>query len=231
MLVVVGNLATSYIRTYNTVATTQTTTAPIEVINLEAVILETKGKMIQANVYIRIIDGIVTTIGSGVIFDSDDQYYYALTNEHVINVSDGMTSTVATYDSISTEFTVIASSEELDLAIIRFEKAGRSIITPLSFREEIVSVNEFVMAIGNPIGSIGSVTIGTVLGQTIISNNLDQQHEAIQHSATLGNGSSGGALVDMYGYIIGLNSWGIGGNYYAIPSSIIQSFIDSQNQT
>lgn len=227
-LVVVGNLATYYIRTNRPVATTQTTTEPVQVINLEAVILETKGKLLQANAYIRITDGSTTTIGSAVIIDSDDLYYYAITNQHVIEGSESLTKTVATYDLISTDFTVIATSEELDLAIIQFDKSGRSNIVPLSISGEEIPTNEFVMAVGNPIGSVGSVTIGVIQEHVTIRSDLDIEHDALLHTATLGNGSSGGALVDMYGNLIGLNSWGIGGSFYAIPSTIVLSFIESQ---
>lgn len=225
-----GNLASDYIKRNRTMATTLTTTEPVQVINLEAVILETKGKLLQANAYIRITDGSITTIGSAVIIDSDDLHYYAITNQHVIEGSETLTKTVATYDLISTDFTVIAASDELDLAIIRFDKSGRSNIVPLSISGEDLSMGDFVIAVGNPIGSIGSVTIGTVLDHVTIRSDLDIQHDAIMHSAVIGNGSSGGALVDMYGNLIGLNSWGIGGNYYAIPSSVVLAYIQTLNQ-
>jgi len=229
MLVVAGNLATSYIRMYHTTTMTETTIEPVQVMNLEAVILETKGKLLQANVYIRITDGTQTTIGSGVVYHSDDLYYYAITNQHVIADSENLTKTVATYDLISSDFEILVSSEELDLAIIQFEKSGRTNIVPISISGEEAVIYEFVMAVGNPIGSIGSVTIGIIQEHVTIRSDLDIEHDALLHTATLGNGSSGGALVDMYGNLIGLNSWGIGGNYYAIPSSIVLSFIESHN--
>lgn len=229
LFTVAGNLASHYIESSRIVTTTQTTTEPIQVVNLEAVILETKGKLLQANVYIRISDGLTTSIGSGVIIDSDDNFYYAITNHHVIEDSESLTKSVATYDLISSDFEILASSEEIDLAIIRFEKSGRNNITPLSISGEEPLTDEFVMTVGNPIGSMGSVTIGTVLEHVTIRSDLDIQHDAIMHSAVIGNGSSGGALVDMYGNLIGINSWGIDNKYYAIPSTTVLEFIQTIN--
>lgn len=231
MIVLGGNLALEYIHGRTDPPVSIQTTAPVQVINLEAVILETKGKIIQANVYIRLTDGSTSTIGSGVIYRTDELYYYAITNQHVISDSENRTKSVATFDLISSNFDILASSEELDLAVIRFDKTGRSNIIPITISEEATAIDEFVMAVGNPIGSMGSVTIGVIQEHTTIRSDVDIIQEVIKHSATIGNGSSGGALVDMYGSLVGLNSWGIGGNYYAIPSAIILNFIESQNLT
>jgi len=226
-LTVAGSLATDYIRQSRV---TTTTTQPVEVIDLEAVILETKGKLLQANVFIRLTDGNTATIGSGVIFDQNESFYYALTNYHVIDGYQEQSKTVATYDLMSSDFDVIKSSELYDLAIIRFPKFNRAAITPLEFEDELSLGGEFVLSAGNPMGLVGSVTIGTILEYTTIETNLDESHEAIKHTALIGSGSSGGALVNMYGNLIGINAWGFNGSYYAIPISIVLNFIEIPNQ-
>lgn len=201
--------------------TAETTTSETSIINTEL-----EESLTKINLYISTHWSGGFEIGSGVIISSDDTYYYAITNEHVIDGDDNLIGgyQVMTYDEVQSSFEVLASDEEKDLALIRFEKSDHdSSIEPLHLSTTIEQ-NNLVVSIGNPYGNIGTITYGFIEQMTIL-NELEIEHEAIEHTCTLYRGSSGGALVSQDGYLIGINTWELNGNYYAIPIHVVQEFI------
>ncbi|XMB71446.1 serine protease [Mycoplasmatota bacterium WC30] len=225
-LTIIGNIAYDYIRSNQPIDTSITTTAEEE--NTEAILLATKLKLTAANIYIQVYYDSGYEIGSGTIINEDESYYYALTNYHVIDGNNEVIDSklAITFDDVSSDFEVVAMNQDRDLALIKIVKTGRDGIIPLNLAGNVVHVNEIAVAIGNPFGEIGTINYGSVLRATYLQE-LELSHSVIEHNATLANGSSGGALVDLYGNLIGINTWELNGKYYAIPISVINIFLEN----
>lgn len=139
--------------------------------------------------------------GSGVIFTSDG---YIITNAHVIASADGGI-TVKTNDGSSYEAKTIGSDEASDIAVLKI--AGK--FTPIEMGDSSdVKVGEQVVAIGNPGGYAGTVTTGIVSGtdRMVKSESGSRNMSCIQVDAAVNPGSSGGALLNMWGQLIGITS-------------------------
>lgn len=208
------------------------------------VLLETRNLIRSSNIQIEasmyrtvtVFPGITqqvlvnTSSGSGVIYKEDESYYYAITNFHVID-DDGNTPvyTVMTInDENPTSAEVIASDSALDLAVIRFLKAGKTGIRLIDYTTRLFrrfNEGELVMAVGNPAGLENNVTFGDYQALTTINS---AEFAVIYHTATLSNGSSGGALSDVEGHLLGINTWGSTDNdeqSFAIPVTIVYMFL------
>lgn len=138
---------------------------------------------------------------SGIIISEDG---YIVTNAHVL---DGMEKYVVnTFDGSSFEAKVIGKDAKTDIAVIKIEATG---LTAAQFgdSDEIIQ-GESVVAIGNPAGLAGSITDGIVSGlnRKIKTKNTGFEMNCIQTNAAISPGSSGGALVNMYGQVIGITS-------------------------
>lgn len=187
---------------------------------------EVRSKLIKANIYIKTIYQGGYEFGSGVIIHEDETYYYALTNYHVIDGNQHLINgyEVMSHDQVTSSFDVVAFEASIDLSLIRFIKENRdNSIIPLTISENI-NINDFVSSIGNPSGSFGTITHGFILDETELRE-LELTHQVYEHNATLLNGSSGGALVNAHGELIGINTWTLNGYFYAIKSSVINLFL------
>lgn len=179
-------------------------------------------------------------LGSGVVFEEDENYYYALTNNHVItNVMEGRTYSVSytVTDIYGTEYTnssvkLIMSDESKDIAILSFKKRASStyslgVADYTARKDSNVALGEFVLAVGNPSGVNNIVTYGEIKGWAEIGN---VSYSVINHNALINPGNSGGALCDIDGNLLGLNTWGTedkDDENFSIPLSIINDYIDS----
>jgi len=202
------------------------------------ILLQTKEHIIYANV------SILTTVnlglrydtksGSGFIFKEDDDYYYAITNQHVVSTDGRFAATYEVKTFEDTEYvptSVIVANEDLDLAVIKFSKNNRTkvemidITTRLGYKYQN---DELVFAIGNPLSLTNTVSFGEFEGITLIEN---VDYFVIQHSAEIYNGSSGGALVDVDGNLIGVNTWGVDDENisFAIPNFVVYNFLDAND--
>ncbi len=201
------------------------------------ILISTKEHIIRANVSItnKISKGFTyeTKNGSGFIFLEDDNYYYAVTNYHVID-SDGYTSTyevMAFEDTTYSSATLEAWNESLDLAVIKFTKNNRQDVELINITSRLdyrFKSDELVFAIGNPLSLANSVSFGKYKRVTQIQN---VDYFVIEHSAEIYSGSSGGALVDVDGNLIGVNTWGLEDDSsvsFAIPNFVIYNFLLSQ---
>lgn len=206
----------------------QEVSAVIEVEDTEAILLATKQKAIDANIYIQTNYGTQAEIGSGAIIDEDESYYYALTNAHVLDGNGYVidSQTVSTKDGVATVFEVIKIDEEKDLAYIKFTKLDREEIIPLNPGSSIIRIDNLIVAVGNPYGNISTVSLGSIQRVTYLQE-LELTRTVIEHDAVLSNGSSGGALLDLYGNMIGINTWELDNKYYAIPISVINIFLEN----
>jgi len=166
--------------------------------------------------------------GSGIIINKDG---YILTNNHIVNsadssyyyeVSDANSVTVYLYnDNTPYEAEIIGTDEETDLAVIKINKEG---LMPVELGDsDGVSVGEFVLAIGNPLGLQSSVTSGIISAvNREVATTEGVQYSLIQTDAAINSGNSGGALVNAEGEVIGINTLklsgtGIEGVGFAIP--------------
>jgi Do/DeqQ family serine protease len=142
--------------------------------------------------------------GSGVIVDASEGYL--LTNHHVIENADEIRVTLA--DNRSFVATVVGSDADSDLAVLKIDATGLSDI-PFASVDDL-RVGDYVVAIGNPLGFENTVTSGIVsgLGRSGInrSPNDNSYQDFIQTDASINVGNSGGALVNLRGELVGINS-------------------------
>lgn len=163
--------------------------------------------------------------------------YRAITNEHVIE--DGkIIKVVGLNETEEITAEVIASNKQLDLAIISFKSAKYYPVIKLADSEKL-SKGSFVIAIGSPYGLEfqGTCSFGIVSNPKryveeetmfdVVTN------EYIQHDASINSGNSGGALVNMNGELVGINTMKLTfdgdateGMGFAIPSNVIKEFIN-----
>lgn len=166
--------------------------------------------------------------GSGIIISEDG---YILTNNHIVNtsssnsfyqVSDATSVKVYLYeDSTPYDAKIVGTDELTDLAIIKIEKEG---LTAAELGDsDAVQVGSFAMAVGNPLGFENSVTQGTVSAvNREVTDSDGKKFVLIQTDAAINSGNSGGALVNSYGQVIGINTLkisgdGVEGLGFAIP--------------
>ncbi len=145
--------------------------------------------------------------GSGVIISEDG---YIITNAHVV---DGVTFMVVLEDESEHEAQLIGSDAKTDLAVLKIEAEELSAAV-LGDSDEVY-VGENVVAIGNPAGLTGTVTQGIVsaVDRQVRAESNAFVMSCIQTDAAISPGNSGGALVNMYGQVIGITSSKYAANY------------------
>ena len=163
------------------------------------------------------------TSGSGVIVSEDG---YIITNNHVIKGFDEVS--VSLHDGIEYTAKVIATDPSTDLALL---KVNAKNLHKLNFaNSDKVEVGEWVLAIGNPLNLNSTVTSGIVSAKARNINILQQEYAIesfIQTDAAVNPGNSGGALVNLKGNLIGINTaiasttGAYSGYSFAIPSNIV----------
>lgn len=169
----------------------------------------------------------VTGIGSGVIITADG---YIVTNNHVIENSEKVSITLN--DKREFEARVVGNDHSTDLALLKVDTEGLPFIT--FGNSDDLKIGEWVLAVGNPFNISSTVTAGIVSAKgrsmDIISDNY-RIESFIQTDASVNRGNSGGALVNLRGEMIGINTAILsptGGNVgisFAIPSSIVQKVV------
>ncbi|MDE2428087.1 MAG: Do family serine endopeptidase [Burkholderiales bacterium] len=167
-----------------------------------------------------------SSLGSGVIVSNEG---YILTNNHVVESADEID--VALSDGRKATGKVIGTDPETDLAVIKIDLKNLPAIT-LGHTDDI-NVGDVVLAIGNPFGVGQTVTMGIIsaLGRNHLTENAFENF--IQTDAAVNPGNSGGALVDVNGNLLGINtaiysqSGGSVGIGFAIPVTTIKSVMES----
>ena len=160
--------------------------------------------------------------GSGIIISEDG---YIVTNAHVVQGSDY---SVSLDDESEYSAQLIGSDNKTDLAVL---KISASHLTPAVLGDsDETYVGETVVAIGNPAGLANSVTKGIVsaINRQIRSQNSSFRMECIQTDAAISPGNSGGALVNMYGQVIGITSSKYASQYESVYEGL--GFAISMNQ-
>ena len=136
--------------------------------------------------------------GSGVIINDQG---YVLTNLHVVNGGHYYGILLEEETDIFYTNELIKYHQDYDLAVLRMEKRGRPI--PISRGGKRLVRGQKVVAIGSPLGLFNSVSDGIISGFREL-----EKVSMIQFTAPVSHGSSGGALLDMYGELIGLITGG-----------------------
>ena len=167
-----------------------------------------------------------TGAGSGVIVDAS--VGLIITNHHV--VADASQITVRLSDDRSLRAKLLGSDPGTDVALLQVEAED---LVEIDFADvSTVAVGDYVVAIGNPFGIGQTVTSGIVsaLGRAGINNN--NYEDFIQTDAAINQGNSGGALVDMEGSLIGINtaiisgSGGSNGIGFAVPTDMVATVME-----
>ncbi|MEM9222330.1 MAG: Do family serine endopeptidase [Pseudomonadota bacterium] len=166
----------------------------------------------------------VQSLGSGFVISADG---VVVTNNHVIKDADEVIVNFA--DGRKLEATIVGRDPKTDIAVLRVTPDQP--LEPLDFAaSESLRIGDWVMAIGNPFGLGGTVTVGIISAR---NRNLQSgpYDNFLQTDAAINRGNSGGPLFDMAGNVVGINtaiisptggSIGIG---FAIPSEIATAVI------
>ncbi|WP_377289658.1 DegQ family serine endoprotease [Rhizobium sp. SG2393] len=166
----------------------------------------------------------VNSLGSGFVIDPAG---YIVTNNHVIDGADDIEANFA--DGSKLKAKLIGKDTKTDLALLKVEPKKPLTAVPFGDSRKM-RIGDWVMAIGNPFGLGGTVTVGIVSarGRNINAGPYDN---FIQTDAAINRGNSGGPLFNMYGEVIGINtaiispSGGSIGIGFSVPTELAENVI------
>lgn len=163
-------------------------------------------------------------LGSGVIIDAAKGY--VVTNNHVVDNAN--TIKVSLSDGRKFDAKVVGKDPRSDIALIQIQDPKN--LTAIKIADsDALRVGDYTVAIGNPFGLGETVTSGIVSALGRSGLNVENYENFIQTDAAINRGNSGGALVNLNGELIGINTAILapdGGNIgigFAIPSNMVQS--------
>lgn len=160
-------------------------------------------------------------LGSGVIVDAAG---HIVTNHHVIADADSVRVQLA--DGRVANASVVGRDPDTDLAVLKIDLPKLPVM-PLG-RSDQLRVGDYVLAIGNPIGLSQTVTHGIVSATGRGQLGVATFENFIQTDAPINFGNSGGALVDVHGQLVGINTavvaknLGVEGIGFAIPVNLVR---------
>jgi serine protease Do len=146
-------------------------------------------------------------LGSGIIVKRSGDTYYVLTNNHV--VGSASTITVKLQDqTVFSKVKLVGKDTRRDLAVVSFTSSTELTVADLGDSGEL-QVGDLVLAVGNPFGFENTVTMGIVsaVGRSSPSTDVATNTDYIQTDAAINQGNSGGALVNIKGEVVGINTW------------------------
>ncbi|MEQ1974313.1 Do family serine endopeptidase [Xenorhabdus sp. SGI240] len=162
-----------------------------------------------------------TGLGSGVIIDANKGY--VLTNSHVINNANKIR--IQLNDGREYSAKLLGRDPQTDIALLQLKDAKN--LTAIKFADsDQLRVGDYAIAIGNPFGLGQTVTSGIISALGRSGLNLEGLENFIQTDAPINRGNSGGALINLKGELIGINTAILapsGGNVgigFAIPSNM-----------
>lgn len=164
-------------------------------------------------------------LGSGVIIDADKGYI--VTNNHVIDGADDIQ--IGLHDGREIKAKLIGTDAESDIALLQIEAKNLTAIRATD--SDDIRVGDFAVAIGNPFGLGQTVTSGIVSALGRSGLGIEMLENFIQTDAAINSGNSGGALVNLNGELIGINTAIVapnGGNVgigFAIPANMVHSLV------
>ncbi|GIP35988.1 S1C family serine protease [Paenibacillus sp. J2TS4] len=175
-------------------------------------------------------------MGSGVIFQKNGNRALIVTNNHVLEEASSFEVVLPTGEHKQAK--VIGSDYLADLAVLEIDAGGIKTVAEFGNSDDLKS-GQTAIAIGNPLGGLSqTVTAGIISWprRTIPvypghDGEYEWELEMIQTDAAINQGNSGGALVDLEGRVIGINSLkvadtGVEGLGFAIPINEVKTVID-----
>lgn len=168
---------------------------------IEGAAAAVKDSIVEIYTYNDSSHNILSGTGSGVVISADG---YIVTNAHVLQ-ADGYHS-VHTVDDKIYDAQVIGRDSKTDIAVIKVNNAN--LVPAVLGNSDEAIVGEQVIAVGNPAGLSNTVTDGIIsaVNRKIRSDSTGFEMDCIQTNADISPGNSGGALVNMYGQVIGITS-------------------------
>lgn len=166
----------------------------------------------------------VNSLGSGFVIDPSG---YVVTNNHVIEGADDIEVIFPNGSKLKAK--LVGTDTKTDLSVLKVEP--KAPLKSVKFGDsKKMRIGDWVMAIGNPFGLGGSVTVGIISarGRNINAGPYDN---FIQTDAAINKGNSGGPLFNMYGEVIGINtaiispSGGSIGIGFAVPTELAQNIV------
>lgn len=140
-------------------------------------------------------------LGSGVIIDAAKGY--VLTNNHVINQAQKIS--VQLNDGREFDAKLVGSDEQSDIALLQLIKPDH--LTQIAIADsDKLRVGDFAVAVGNPFGLGQTATSGIISALGRSGLNLEGLENFIQTDASINRGNSGGALLNLNGELIGINT-------------------------
>jgi len=166
----------------------------------------------------------LAALGSGVIINAEKGY--VLTNNHVINKADKIK--VRLNDGREFDAKTVGSDKQSDIALLQLQDAKN--LTEIKIADsDNLRVGDFTVAVGNPFGLGQTATSGIVSALGRSGLNIEGLENFIQTDAAINQGNSGGALLNLDGELIGINTaipatgGGNVGIGFAIPSNMAQT--------
>ena len=173
----------------------------------------------------------VSSLGSGFVIDGKEGLI--VTNVHVIDGADEIVANFADGTKLKVE-KVIGRDSKTDIALLKV--VPKKPLPSVKFgNSEVIKVGDWVMAIGNPFGLGGTVTVG-IISAKARDINSGPYDDYLQTDAAINKGNSGGPLFNMDGDVVGVNtaiisptggSIGIG---FAVPAETVTTVIDQLKQ-
>jgi Do/DeqQ family serine protease len=164
----------------------------------------------------------ILAAGSGVVIDAERGL--VLTNNHVVRIAQRIG--VALSDGRRIEAKLVGADPPTDLALLSITAQG---LAGLALEDsDKLEIGDYVVAIGNPFGLGQTVTFGVVSALGRSGLGIEGYEDFIQTDAAVNPGNSGGALVDVDGHLVGINTAIVGpagGNIgigFAIPSNMVR---------
>lgn len=202
-----------------------------------AISSEAQQEAVIARVEPAVVELAVTTnsgeaIGSGVIIDAQGDI---VTNNHVVNSAQTITAVLNTGKTEQARLIGIDAAD--DLAVVRIQPFAQMAHIPIASSTQL-TVGESVLAIGNPLGITETVTDGIVsaLHRSVAESSSVTLTNAIQTSAAVNPGNSGGALIDLQGNFIGIptvtavnteSNTTANGISFAIPATVVAKAVQN----
>jgi 2-alkenal reductase len=203
-------------------------------LDLEQTLVQLYRELNSSVVHIFVFDQNITFLmgtGSGFVYDEEG---HIVTNNHVVEGGEQLE--VAFANGERRRATIIGTDTDSDLAVIKVESLPAG-VQPIPIGDsDAVEVGQFVVAIGNPFGEAGSMSVGVIsgLGRTLPTQRIADgggQYsipQIIQTDAAINPGNSGGPLLNLKGEVVGVNSailtrtgtnTGVG---FSVPSKAIE---------
>jgi serine protease DegS len=166
------------------------------------------------------------SLGSGVIID---RAAHVITNHHVIATADLIRAQLA--DGRVAEARIVGRDPDTDLAVLKLDLKGDVPVMPLGHSDRL-RPGDIVLAIGNPVGLSQTVTQGIVSATGRGQLGVATFENFIQTDAPINVGNSGGALINIDGELVGINTavlaknLGVEGIGFAIPVNLVRGVMN-----